>query len=96
MNRKEVILRHFSKYKYISSMQAFELYGITRLSAVIYDLRNDGHKIGFIWRTCVNRYGKQVRYADYFLIKKGKNDISRNNDGTRTGKLFFKNRKSNS
>lgn len=72
MNRKEIILKHLSKHKYISSFQAFELYGITRLSAGIYDLKADGYKIGRVWRDAVNRYGNPVRYADYFLIKGNK------------------------
>ena len=71
MNREEIVLRHFQKYKYISSMQAFELYGITRLSATIYNLRQRGIKVGSIWRTIINRYGKQVRYMDYYLEKRG-------------------------
>lgn len=71
MNREEIVLRHFQKNKYISSMQAFELYGITRLSATIYNLRQRGIKVGSIWRTIINRYGKQVRYMDYYLEKRG-------------------------
>lgn len=70
MNRKIVILQHFAKNKYISSAQAFALYGITRLSAVIYELRQEGYKIGAVWRTETNRYGNTVRYMDYFLIKR--------------------------
>ena len=72
MNHEAVVLQHFSKYKYLSSMQAFDLYGITRLSATIYDLRQKGIKIGSVWRTVINRYGNQVRYMDYYLEKRGK------------------------
>ena len=72
MNREQIVLQHFSKNKYLSSMQAFELYGITRLSATIYDLRQRGIKIGSVWRTTMNRYGKMVRYMDYYLEKRGK------------------------
>ena len=72
MNHEMVVMQHFSKFKYISSMQAFELYGITRLSATIYNLRHQGIKIGSVWRTTINRYGKEVRYMDYYLEKRGK------------------------
>ena len=72
MNHEAVVLQHFSKYKYLSSMQAFDMYGITRLSATIYDLRQKGIKIGSVWRTSINRYGNQVRYMDYYLEKRGK------------------------
>jgi len=68
MNQEQLILKHFRKYKYISSMKAIELYGITRLASRIHDLRNEGYKIGSIWRESVNRYGNTVRYLDYFLL----------------------------
>ena len=71
MNHEEIVLQHFSKFKFISSMQAFDMYGITRLSATIYNLRQRGIKIGSIWRTTTNRYGNQVRYMDYYLEKRG-------------------------
>lgn len=77
MNGKQIVLQHFTKYKYISSKQAFELYGITRLSAVIFDLREEGYNIGSVWRSCTNRYGNNVRYMDYFLIKGKKKWFSR-------------------
>ena len=72
MTREDVVLQHFTKFKYISSYQAFELYGITRLSATIFNLRQRGIKIGSIWRTTLNRYGKEVRYMDYYLEKRGR------------------------
>lgn len=69
ISQEEIVLQHFSKYKYISSMEAFSKYGMTRLSAVIYNLRQRGYKIGIVWRTGLNQYGREVRWADYFLIK---------------------------
>ena len=71
MNHEEIVLQHFTKFKFISSMTAFEMYGITRLSATIYNLRHKGIKIGAIWRTTTNRYGNQVRYVDYYLERRG-------------------------
>lgn len=69
MNQEQVILKHLRKHKTITSMEVFELYGFTRLSAVIFNLRESGHKIGMIWETGTNRYGNQVRWGKYFLIK---------------------------
>ena len=69
MNQKQIVLKYLRWHKYLSSFRAFELYGITRLSAVIYDLRADGYEIGTIWRETTNRYGNLVKYVDYFLIK---------------------------
>ena len=69
MNQEQIILNHLRKYKTITSMEAFEQYGFTRLSAVIFNLRENGHKIGMVWETGTNRYGNQVRWGKYFLIK---------------------------
>lgn len=69
MNHDQIILHHLQKNKSITTLEAFELYGITRLSARIYDLRESGHKIGLIWEYGTNRYGNQVRWGKYFLIK---------------------------
>lgn len=68
-----IVLNHMTKHKTITSMQAFSLYGITRLSAKIYNLREAGHRIGMVWEETINRYGKPVRYGKYFIEKtKGK------------------------
>ena len=69
MNQNEIILNHLRKNKGITSMDAFELYGITRLSARIHDLREEGYEISMIWEYATNRYGNQVKYGKYFLIK---------------------------
>ena len=45
MTQNEMVLNHLRSHDGISSMQAFRLYGITRLSARISDLRAQGHKI---------------------------------------------------
>ena len=68
-SQEKIVLWHMTKHKHITSMQAFELYGITRLSAKIYDLRKQGYKIGMIWEESVNRYGHPVRYGRYFIEK---------------------------
>lgn len=39
MTLREVVLRHFKTSKSITSFEAFSEYGITRLSAIIFDLR---------------------------------------------------------
>lgn len=77
MNQEQLILKHFRRYKYLSSFKAVELYGITRLPSRICDLRKKGYDIGSVWRYTNNRYGNAVQYLDYFLIstpnsKKGK------------------------
>lgn len=74
MSQKSEVLNHLLKNKYITSYQAFELFGATRLSAIIYDLRHDGYKIGGVWETCTNRYGDETRFLRYFLLKNKKGE----------------------
>ena len=44
MNQKDQVLNHFAKKKSITSWEAIQKYGITRLAAVICDLK-DSHNI---------------------------------------------------
>lgn len=51
----------------VTSMEAFEL-GITRLSAIIYNLRHE-HGMPIMTNRCttLNRYGHVTNYAEYVL-----------------------------
>lgn len=68
-NQKQEVLRHIKRYGSITSMEAFEKYGITRLSAIIYILRRE-YEIVTIMRTSINRYGNEVNYAEYRMAVK--------------------------
>lgn len=65
--QKSRILNHLERYKTLTSMQAFEQYGITRLASQINKLRNKGYDIATIMMEGENRYGEPVRYAKYVL-----------------------------
>ena len=67
MTQNERILRHMRDCGYISSMDAFVNYGVTRLSARISDLRRAGYKIRSDRRTFHNRYGDKVSFCLYWL-----------------------------
>ena len=67
MTQNEMILNHMQKCNGITSMEAYSLYGCTRLSARIKDLREEGHNIGTIRESSMNRVGKVVSYARYIL-----------------------------
>lgn len=69
MNQEQVILNHLLKHKTITSMEAIETYGFTRLSAVIFNLRKSGVKIGMVWEQGTNRFGNPIKWGKYFLIK---------------------------
>lgn len=45
ITQEDIVLNHMRKYGSITSMTAFRLYDITRLSAKIYNLREDGYDI---------------------------------------------------
>ena len=62
---KDRVLEHLEKYKTITSWEAIQNYGITRLSEYIRQLRVDGYVIASNWTENVNRYGDKVRYVIY-------------------------------
>lgn len=68
MTQNEKVLRHIERFGKISTMEAFTEYGITRLSARIWDLRHEGYIIAGVRKDGVNRYGKKVSYFEYQLV----------------------------
>lgn len=63
------ILEHLKTHKGITSFDAFKLYGVTRISARIFDLRERGHNIINVEHESVDRRGKKVRFVEYRLVK---------------------------
>lgn len=63
------VLKYLQENESISSMEAFELFGATRLSAIIFNLRKYGYYI--INQNCEskNRYGEKVRFVRYKIVK---------------------------
>ena len=53
----------------ITSMQAYQMFGCTRLSAKIFDMRKSGMKIQTEMIDCVTRYGRTTQCARYTLVK---------------------------
>ena len=43
--QEQIVLRHLDKFGHINSLEAIRRYGITRISAVIYKIRNSGTPI---------------------------------------------------
>lgn len=67
MTQCDRILRHLEDFGKITTMEAFEDYGITRLSGRIWDLRKAGHNITSTTTSGVNRYGEITHYTMYRL-----------------------------
>ncbi len=63
------VLKYLQTHKGITSMQAIEKFGATRLSAIIFDLKRKGYNIVTVMKDGENRYGESVRFAEYRLIK---------------------------
>ena len=62
---RQVILNHLERYGGLTSAEAFNDYGVTRLAAVIHDLRNMGYDI--VTQDCMGktRFGETCKYARY-------------------------------
>lgn len=65
MNQEDLVLRYMKDHKGITSMEAYKI-GVTRLSAVIFNLRKK-YDIKDVWIKSVNRYGVDVRYKRYSI-----------------------------
>lgn len=63
---KDRVLQYLKENKSITSLEAIEEFGATRLSAIIYNLRKE-HNITTQYETSKNRYGDSVSYARYKL-----------------------------
>lgn len=61
------ILKHLKVRGHITSMEAFQLYGATRLSAIIFNLRKKGYDIETEEQIEKDRYGHICKFAKYVL-----------------------------
>jgi hypothetical protein len=69
---KNVILNHLQTKGPLTSEQAFELYGVTRISAVVFDLRKLGYNIVTEKAIGKTRYGETSSYGIYKLKENNK------------------------
>ena len=63
------VLKYLESHEGITSMEAFEKFGATRLSAIIFNLKKYGYNIKSEKVTSKNRYGEKVTFSKYTLIK---------------------------
>lgn len=69
LNKTEKVLEHLQTYGCITSLEAIELYGATRLSDIIYRLRNRGLNIDTIDLPFIDRFGTKSTYGKYVLVE---------------------------
>lgn len=63
------VLEHLEKHGTITSLEAIELYGATRLSDIIYRLRKRGYNITTLDLPFTDRFGAKSNYGKYILNK---------------------------
>lgn len=66
-NKTEKVLQHLEKYGHITSLEAIEKYGATRLSAIIFTLRKRGYDIDTVDLPFIDRFGTKSHYGKYIL-----------------------------
>lgn len=68
LTQKDRVLRHLRDFGSITSWESFTEYSITRLSAIIYNLKHiDGYDFDEEWQTRINRYGEKTSFKKYIL-----------------------------
>lgn len=73
--QREAVLNHLQTYGTITSMEAFDLYGATRLAAIVHDFRKMGYDIETCELVGKNRFGEVCQYAKYvYFGKENKNE----------------------
>ena len=70
MNKTQAVLDHMKRNGSITSMEAIENYGATRLSSIIFNLRKKGHDIDTETEGMKDRYGHAANYARYVYRSK--------------------------
>ena len=67
MSQKKAVLSYLTTGAGITSQYAFSHMGLTRISAVIYNLINDGYNIERVDVPVNNRHGRSVKIGRWFL-----------------------------
>lgn len=67
MTKKNMVADHLKKHGSITSIEAINLYGATRLSAIIFSLRKEGWNIETISYPFKDRYGNSSTFGKYIL-----------------------------
>ena len=61
------ILEHLKTKGSITSMEAYDLYGVTRLASIIFSLRHK-YDIDTLMQETKTRFGETCQYAEYIYI----------------------------
>jgi hypothetical protein len=64
MTQSDLVLKHLKSRKKLTSVEAIGLYGITRLAAVIFRIKEQGHEV--VAKKCK---GVRANYKEYSLAE---------------------------
>ena len=67
--QQQRVLDYMRIFGSISSLEAFKDLGVTRLSAVIYELKRKGVAITSTTEYIKNRYGEPVHFSRYMVAQ---------------------------
>ena len=67
-SQKTMILDYLKQHGTITSLQAIDMFGATRLSGIIFTLRNEGYDIATLDTAIKDRYGTRKTIATYKLM----------------------------
>lgn len=70
--QRNVVLEYLKAGNSLTSKEAFERFGVTRLSAIIHDFKQMGYNIHTIMVDGHTRYGDSCKYAKYILSEESK------------------------
>jgi len=65
--QRQAVISELKEGNEVTSVTMWTKYGITRLSGIIFALKDRGYNIHTIMKTGKNRFGETVRYASYIL-----------------------------
>ncbi|MGI5892945.1 MAG: helix-turn-helix domain-containing protein [Bacillota bacterium] len=71
-SQNDLVLAWIKAYGSITTLEAFQGLGITRLSARIHDLKESGHSFSRETVQVLNRAGDKCRVTKYKLVENGK------------------------
>lgn len=78
MNKTQQVLNYMQENKSITSWEAIEKFGATRLSAIIFKLK-DKYNITSTREEFIDKYGNKSHFARYTLL--GKRDLTKEAKG---------------
>lgn len=68
MNQRTQVLEHLREGNSITSMDAIRYFGITRISAKIFELRNEGYDIERKNITVFDKFGRRKTFGRWSLV----------------------------